>query len=46
MRMQKPFDYKPETGDFISTHAIVDLPAIVIAIIITLLLVKGIKESV
>ena len=40
-----PFDYNTVTGDFFSTHAIVDLPAIIIALVMTILLVKGIKES-
>ena len=40
-----PFDYNTMNGSFFSTHAIVDLPAIIIAIVMTVLLVKGIKES-
>lgn len=40
-----PFDYSPEKGDFISTGAWFDLPAVMISFIITVILVLGIKES-
>jgi APA family basic amino acid/polyamine antiporter len=40
-----PFDYDPSLGRIISTGAWFDLPAIVIAAIITAILVIGIKES-
>src|SRR5713101_8238897 len=40
-----PFDYDPTVGRLVSTHTVLDLPAIVIAGIITAILVKGIKES-
>ncbi len=40
-----PFDYDLAKGEFISTHAIVDLPAIIIAAIVTGILVVGIRES-
>jgi len=40
-----PFDYNPDQGHFISTGASLDLPAVVISLIITLILVKGIRES-
>ena len=40
-----PFDYNTMDGSFFSTGAMVDLPAIIIAIVMTVLLVKGIKES-
>jgi APA family basic amino acid/polyamine antiporter len=40
-----PFDYDPSLGRFVSTGAVVDLPAILIALIITAILVKGIRES-
>jgi len=40
-----PFDYFPETGKIAMTGTVFDLPAIIITIIITLLLIKGIKES-
>jgi APA family basic amino acid/polyamine antiporter len=40
-----PFDFNPGTGLLSSTGTILDLPAIIITIIITALLVKGIKES-
>ncbi len=40
-----PFDYDPERGAFVLTGAIVDVPAIVIASLITIVLVRGISES-
>src|SRR5438309_6044240 len=40
-----PFDYDLGKGEFYSTHALFDLPAIMIALIITAVLVKGIRES-
>ncbi len=40
-----PFDFNPDTGLLASTGTVLDLPAIIIAAIITIILVKGIKES-
>ena len=40
-----PWDYDPKLGKIISTGSLVDLPAIAIALIITAILVKGIRES-
>jgi APA family basic amino acid/polyamine antiporter len=40
-----PFDFNPVTGLLSSTGTFLDLPAILITIIITVILVKGIKES-
>ncbi len=40
-----PFDYDPVTGHLATTGRWMDLPAIIIALIVTALLVKGIKES-
>jgi APA family basic amino acid/polyamine antiporter len=40
-----PFDYNPDLGRIVSTTSVVDLPAILIAVIITAILVKGIRES-
>jgi len=40
-----PFDFDPETGAFFATGACADLTAIIIALLITAILVKGIKES-
>src|SRR5215470_11845390 len=40
-----PVDYVPELGKIVSTGAYFDLPAIVIAAIVTAVLVKGISES-
>src|SRR5262249_48578195 len=39
-----PFDYNT-AGQFVSTGATLDLPAVVIALLLTALLVYGIKES-
>jgi APA family basic amino acid/polyamine antiporter len=40
-----PFDYDPAIGKFISTGSILDLPAIFAAFVVTVILVKGIRES-
>jgi basic amino acid/polyamine antiporter, APA family len=40
-----PFDYNPALGKIVGTGTILDLPAIVITIILTFILVKGIRES-
>ncbi len=40
-----PFDYDPGVGHIISTGAVMDLPAILITVLITWLLVIGIRES-
>jgi APA family basic amino acid/polyamine antiporter len=40
-----PLDFNPDTGLLAGTGTIIDLPAIIIAAIITFILVKGIKES-
>jgi APA family basic amino acid/polyamine antiporter len=40
-----PFDYDPDVGRFVLTGNILDLPAVFIAIIVTWVLVKGIRES-
>jgi len=40
-----PFDYDVGTGALTPTGTVIDLPAIIITAIITVILVKGIKES-
>ncbi len=40
-----PFDFNPATGQLAATGTIIDLPALVIAGIITVVLVIGIRES-
>src|SRR6516165_3859528 len=40
-----PVDYQPDIGKIVSTGAYFDLPAIAITVIITAILVKGIRES-
>jgi len=39
-----PFDYN-HAGEFVSTGAMFDLPAVIIAVLLTALLVYGVKES-
>jgi APA family basic amino acid/polyamine antiporter len=41
-----PFDFNPATGKFVSTGAIVDLPALLISAFLTGVLIIGIRESV
>ncbi len=40
-----PIDFNMDTGAVISTGAIIDLPAVIITLILTAILVKGIRES-
>lgn len=40
-----PFDFNPVTGLMAPTGTVIDLPAIIIAAVITIILVKGIRES-
>jgi len=40
-----PFDYNPATGMLAATGSVMDLPAILIAVILTVILVIGIRES-
>jgi APA family basic amino acid/polyamine antiporter len=40
-----PFDYNPATGHFFATGSVLDLPGIAIAVLVTWVLVIGIKES-
>ncbi|HEY3296428.1 MAG TPA: amino acid permease [bacterium] len=40
-----PFDYDPGLGALVTTGTVIDLPALIIAGLVTVLLVKGIKES-
>ena len=40
-----PFDYDTGLGHFVATGSVIDLPAIVITAIVTVILVKGIRES-
>ena len=40
-----PFDFNPAAGEFISTGAIIDLPALSIAALLTVILVFGIRQS-
>jgi len=42
---KSPFDFNLETGLLSSTGTVLDLPAVLIAGLITIILVKGIKES-
>jgi APA family basic amino acid/polyamine antiporter len=40
-----PIDFDPQTGSWFATGAVIDLPAVVITGIVTLVLIKGIRES-
>jgi len=40
-----PFDFNPATGQLMATGCAVDLPAIIVAAIVTVILVVGIRES-
>jgi basic amino acid/polyamine antiporter, APA family len=40
-----PFNYDPKLGHFVATGSWFDLPGVVIAAIVTVILVKGIRES-
>ena len=40
-----PFDFSPELGRLVSTGTVLDVPAIIITALVTVLLVIGIKES-
>src|SRR5262249_44388530 len=40
-----PFDYDPAVGRVVSTGSLVDLPAVLIVVAVTGVLVKGIRES-
>lgn len=40
-----PFDYDPSVGHLVSTGTWFDLPAIMVALLVTIILVKGIRES-
>jgi basic amino acid/polyamine antiporter, APA family len=40
-----PFDFNPATGAFVATGAIIDLPALLIAALLTAILVTGIRQS-
>ncbi|MDQ2733319.1 MAG: amino acid permease, partial [Armatimonadota bacterium] len=40
-----PFDYDPHLGRTVGSGAVLDLPAILIAALVTVILVKGIRES-
>jgi APA family basic amino acid/polyamine antiporter len=40
-----PFDYDTGVGEFVRTGTVIDLPAIIITAIVTIILVKGIRES-
>ena len=40
-----PFDFDPAKGALLSTGTWMDLPAIIVALLVTIILVKGIRES-
>ncbi|WP_437633962.1 amino acid permease [Sorangium sp. So ce854] len=40
-----PFDYDPALGELVATGSILDLPAVLVTTAVTLVLLKGIRES-
>jgi APA family basic amino acid/polyamine antiporter len=40
-----PFEYKSEIGEYVASGSVMDLPAILIAVVMTAILVYGIRES-
>lgn len=42
---KSPYDFDPASGLIVSTGTMIDLPAVIIALLVTIILVKGIKES-
>jgi APA family basic amino acid/polyamine antiporter len=40
-----PFDYDLNTGQLMATGTIMDLPAVIVSLVVTVVLVKGIRES-
>ncbi|HZL47290.1 MAG TPA: amino acid permease [Opitutaceae bacterium] len=40
-----PFDYDPGLGRFVATGSVIDLPAILVTVVLTAILVRGIRES-
>lgn len=40
-----PFDFDPEVGRIVATGSVIDLPALVVATVLTVILVIGIRES-
>ena len=42
---QSPFDYSPELGKLVGTGCYFDLPAVAISLLLTIILVVGVKES-
>jgi APA family basic amino acid/polyamine antiporter len=45
MISRAPFDFNPELGRLVATGTVMDVPAIIIAALVTCVLVVGIKES-
>ncbi len=45
MLARAPIDYDPELGRTVVTGSVIDLPALLIAALVTVVLVKGIRES-
>jgi APA family basic amino acid/polyamine antiporter len=40
-----PFDYDPGTGHLVLTGRVFDAPALIVSLLVTILLIKGIRES-
>lgn len=40
-----PFDYDPKIGEMVGSGGVLDLPAVIITALVTIILVRGIKQS-
>ncbi len=40
-----PFDYDPKLGELVGSGGAFDLPAVIITVLVTIILIRGIKES-
>ncbi len=45
MFARAPFDFDVDAGHFMSTGSVIDLPSVIITLLLTAILVKGIRES-
>ena len=43
--VRAPFDFDPKTGSFFATGSYVDITSIIITLLVTMILIKGIRES-
>lgn len=45
MFARAPFDFDVDSGHFMTTGSVIDLPSVIITLILTAILIKGIRES-